>query len=589
MPPPIVAPELVASSATGVRWNVSALQQLAREDRVATALARCRAFERRYSGRIETLDAKTLRLALDELGELWAELGAPAGYVELRRSLNRRAADADACVSSLETAVDGALAALASFEDEWAKLPNHRADRLLRHHALAPYRYVLSVWRASVRTAEDDGSDTEGAVALYERALSSVCCRLAAREMPLAHVLARLRSSSAAARAAALASIASGLEPHLQGIADCLDTIVRGRVGREGMCGFERARAIASFEVGLEPALAEALVTEVERHREFAHHWFLRKARLLRLRLNAGDEHAPLGPIPRVPFERARIAVTTALQRVDPELSKIAAGFFDENRIDAEPRPEKSSMAFCLNLGSSVKPHVLLRYEDRLLDAFRLAHELGHGIHFELAAAAQPPLVQEPSLAAGEAAALFVQQLVADELASQERNLSTRRAAAAAAAELMIDALFRQAALARFELELHRVRARGQRLTPAFLGELWLDTYKRYLGSAVDVPPEFSCMWACSTQLFYIPFSSVGYVAAQTAALLLLQRMRDDASFGDEFVAFLRRGGADGPVEELAALGIDLADGLAVTRAVSELSQHLDPLDAESINGRGKA
>ena len=69
-----------------------------------------------------------------------------------------------------------------------------------------------------------------------------------------------------------------------------------------------------------------------------------------------------------------------------PELGRLAGGFFAERHVDAPVRPGKRGGAFCAAAAPSVFPYVLLNYTARRRDVLTLAHELGHGVHFALAA-----------------------------------------------------------------------------------------------------------------------------------------------------------------------------------------------------------
>jgi oligoendopeptidase F len=66
----------------------------------------------------------------------------------------------------------------------------------------------------------------------------------------------------------------------------------------------------------------------------------------------------------------------------------IARRFFDERWIDAPVRPGKSPGAFAHPTVPSAHPYVMLNYQGKTRDVMTLAHELGHGVHQVLAAAA---------------------------------------------------------------------------------------------------------------------------------------------------------------------------------------------------------
>jgi len=574
------------SSVAGARWDISGVEALAREACRSPLLERCRALSVRYAGRLDSLDAPELRSLLDELGVLWGELAAPAGYVELRVSLDAATAERDGLVALASAVVADATAALRSFDDQWLALPEESARRILRSPALASYRHVLGVRRrfashalgdaAERALASRDAAATDAWVALYDRTLASACGVLEGRELAVSELLGKLRAPDREVRAGALAAIATALRPQLVVLAHCLDALVSDRLAVDMLRGFRRPRDAIDLENELEPQLVDALLASLERRGAIARRWFREKARLLDSRLAIVDEYAPLGRAQPVPLAEARAAIVAALGQLEPELADVADSFFTDGRVDAEPRAEKASATFCVDLGLAAKPYVMVSYRDRFVDALRLAHEVGHGVHFELAARAQPPLVQEPSVAVAEVAATFVQHLVAEELVRRESDPDARRAMVATTLEFAVDALFCQTAVTRFEDAAYSVRASGETLTVERLGALWLECHRRYYGTSLDLPRDFSCFWACAGQLFRARYYGYAYVVAQVAALLLRRRMRIDSELGARFAAFLEQGGAADPIEQLATLGVDLARAGVADDAVRELRAMFD-------------
>src|SRR5437899_11289845 len=85
-------------------------------------------------------------------------------------------------------------------------------------------------------------------------------------------------------------------------------------------------------------------------------------------------------------FARAKRIVLECYSSFSPELGALARRFFEERRIDAPVRPAKRGGAFCASAVPSVYPYVMLNYTSRRRDVLTVAHELGHGVHFALAA-----------------------------------------------------------------------------------------------------------------------------------------------------------------------------------------------------------
>ena len=144
-------------------------------------------------------------------------------------------------------------------------------------------------------------------------------------------------------------------------------------------------------------------------------------------------------------------------QQRAPELGEIVRRSFDERWIDAPVRPGKRGGAFCAYTVPSVHPYVMLNFTAKRRDVLTLAHELGHGIHFALAAK-QGILQQHTPLTVAETASVFGEAIVFGRLLEAAETPESRLALLADAIEGAIATVFRQTAMNRFEHGVHTAR-----------------------------------------------------------------------------------------------------------------------------------
>jgi oligoendopeptidase F len=552
---------------TATRWDLSPLEAAGDgEEALARVLELCRSFHGRYAGRLASLDAATLRSLLDELGRLWDDLSSSSAYALLRSAENVLDEEAQEIAAKAELALAEADELLRFVEVEWLTVPDDRAKRLLEDPRLAPYRHLLHAKRrlrpyvlsaeAEQALASRDAAAEEAWVAHYDRTLASLRTTFDGRETTLGELLAQSRHPDRDVRAAALVSLQALLEPVLPTLAHCYDTLVADRIAVDELRGFDGPRASSDLENELPPRLVDAMLDAVERHFELGCQWLREKERLLGIRLSVADEHAPLDADRPVPFEEATTTIVETLDGLAPRLGRLARSLLAEGRIDAEPRAGKVGTGFCMTVSRREQPFILLNYRERLSDALRLAHEIGHATQFVLAAEAGTPLTLQPPLGLGEVAAFFTQLLVADALVDAEPDPDVRRAFAAVRLEASLD-VFRQVVLTRFEEKAYRLRAAGQPLSPARLSTLWLEASRRYYGACVDVPDAFGVSWAFVGHLVRARFYNCAYVFASLTSLLLRRLVAEQDDFGERYLTFLSRGGSADPLDQLAELGID--------------------------------
>ena len=193
-------------------------------------------------------------------------------------------------------------------------------------------------------------------------------------------------------------------------------------------------------------------------------------------------------------------------------------------------------------------------YTQKADDVRRLAHELGHGVHYALAGEAQDALTYEAPPVLAEIAATFTELLVASRLVDSEPDPAARRALVAANLESSLRAVFHAGAFHRFETTAYETRAAGEPLTADRLAELWLAAHEAYYGEALDLPAEYGHAWTAIPQFVEARFYVYSYVFSQLLALALHARREE---VGARFVEFLRYGGSIAPLEQLASLGFD--------------------------------
>ena len=559
-----------ASSAAGVRWDLAPLEPVGGLSApLREAVSRCSELRVRHEGRVGELDPSGLRSLLDELGALWNELSRLSAYASLRYSVAVAGEEEIELATTADLALAEAADLLRFVELEWLALPDDAVSAALDDDALAPYRYFLSSrrrFRPHVLSAPEeralgarDAAAEDAWIALYEQTVATAAIPFDDAELTIDELLARFRDPAREVRHRALAALAETLHERLPTIAHCYDSLVADRLAVDRVRGFRGPRAVRDLENDLPPAAVDRMLEAVEAAYPVAREWYARKEQLLGAPMTVADEHAPLGEAPQIPFSVAVATVVGVLDRLGHELGSVARGFVDDARIDAEPRPGKSGNALCLSVSQDRDPYLLLNYTDRLNDALKLGHELGHGVQFSLARRAQTPLTFEAPVALSEIPSTFTELLVADELVEREGDVELRRALLAERVEASFDAIFRQVVLTRYEQAAYELRTAGQPLLADRLCGLWLEANRAYYGSSIALPDDYAPAWAYVAHFFHGRFYNYSYAFAHLTSLLLRARLREEGeAFVRRYVAFLRKGGSEAPVRQLAELGVDL-------------------------------
>jgi oligoendopeptidase F len=243
-----------------------------------------------------------------------------------------------------------------------------------------------------------------------------------------------------------------------------------------------------------------------------------------------------------------------------PAAGGVVRRFFDENWIDAPPRPHKRGGAFCSYTVPSVHPYVLLNFTARRRDVLTIAHELGHGLH---AALAQPQGIfhQATPLTLAETASVFGETLVFERLLAEASDDDQRLGLLAERLDGAVATVFRQMAMNRFEHLVHTGRRREGELSVDRMNELWVETQSELFGDSVEITDGYRIWWSYIPHFINTPGYVYAYAYGQLLALSAYGRYREEGeSFVPRYLELLAAGGSRSPEELAAIVGIDLGD-----------------------------
>ncbi|HYD18957.1 MAG TPA: M3 family metallopeptidase [Patescibacteria group bacterium] len=266
---------------------------------------------------------------------------------------------------------------------------------------------------------------------------------------------------------------------------------------------------------------------------------------------------AQLGmPIPGAPkkaaeysFDEARRTILRAFKKFSPKFARIAQKFFDNKRIDAQPRPEKETGAFAMPTGPENFPYVFMSYTGDRDSLVTLGHELGHGVHQVLAEKTRGLFLSEMSTAVSETASIFAEMLVFEEMLAKEKDPAQRKILLKDKVEGMILNSMQQLSYYDFERKAHEARKKGE-LSVEDISDIWIQTQKEYFGPAVETDKYDRYYWMAVPHFFDTPFYVYSYSFAQNMVSGLYQVYKAaekegpeaKQEFVDNYIALLETG-----------------------------------------------
>jgi oligoendopeptidase F len=582
-------------------WNLEPLVDGQGQDGARTqlveALTRSQAFAARYAGKLEELDSAGLEQAMRELGEIQELVGRAGTYAGLRFSVNTADPAAGALMQEVQERGTEIETTLLFFELEWAALGDEQAEKLLdderlsfcahhlrnvrryREHLLSePEEKILaekavtgaSAWSrlfdeltSAIEVRLPGGEASEGAPAGSEEDGQGVAETATAPEtVALDVALSRLVLADRELRRSTAEAVTEALAPGLRTRAFLFNTLLADKATDDRLRRYPNWLAARNLSNEASDESVAALIEAVRARYELPRRWYRLKAKLLGIERLADYDRMAAVTEDEVSYSYAdaRELVLDCYSSFSPKLGEVAGGFFDGHYIDAPVRPAKRGGAFCASAVPSVHPYVMLNYTSRRRDVLTLAHELGHGVHFALAAK-QGVFHQGTPLTLAETASVFGETIVFGRLLEEDSSPSSRLALLAENIEGALATVFRQVAMNRFEELVHTARREQGELSVERFGELWFESQEEMFGDSVEITEGYRGWWS------YIPhfIGSPGYVYAyaygQLLALSVYQRYEQQ---GDDLVPryleLLAAGGSRSPQELGQIVGIDLAD-----------------------------
>ncbi len=562
-----------------VSWDLSPLvhgEGDAGADRLLDeAATRAHAFSEAYAGKVAELDAPTFVAAVREMQGI-SELAARAGnYAMLRFSIDTADPALGALLQRVQEKGTALETQLLFFELEWATLCDEHADALIAADGLDTARHFLRSarrYRPHLLTEPEEKILTEKSVSgasawgrLFSEHVSALQVSLPGEDEPLTldGALARLMSGDRDARRTAAESVTAALQPGVRTRAFIFNTLLHDKATDDRLRSFPNWLASRNLSNEASDESVQALLTAVRNRYELPRRWYRLKAQLLgidqladydRMAAVTQDDEDP------VEWEEAKELVLDSYASFTPELGDPARAFFDEHRIDAPPRPAKRGGAFAAYTVPSEHPYLMLNYTAKRRDVLVLAHEMGHGLHAELARP-RGILEQHTPLTLAETASVFGETLVFRRLLERASTPESRLSLLAESIEGSIATVFRQTAMNRFEELVHTSRRDEGELAVDRFNELWVQSQEEMLGDSVALTDGYAMWWSYVPHFISTPGYVYAYAYGQLLALSIYKRYVDEGeSFVPSYLKLLRAGGSHSPEELGAMVGIDLSD-----------------------------
>jgi oligoendopeptidase F len=489
------------------------------------------------------------------------------------------------------------------FELEWAAADDEHVARIIGDKRLDFCRHHLEQVRLErphlLSEAEEtvlaDKAQVGGAawVRLFDELTSAIEVNLPEEHggpgISLMEALSLLSHPNRSVRQQAAEGVTAGLRPGLRTRAYVFNTLLLDKSISDRQRGYKTWISSRNLANEASDDSVNALIAAVVSNYSLPQRWYRLKAQVLGIdKLADYDRMASVADTEQeFGWDEGVNIVRDAYNSFSPELADVVGRFLDEPWIDAPVRPGKRGGAFAAPVTPSHHPYVFLNWTGTSRDVATLAHELGHGAHFQLARK-QGIFHQSTPLTVAETASVFGETVTSSRLLTTLEDPTERFALLASTLEDSIATVFRQVAMNRFEDSCHKARRNEGELSVEQFGDLWAQSQHDMLGDSVEITEGYRSWWSYVPHFMGTPGYVYAYAYGQLLALSVYARYIEEGdAFVPAYLDLLRAGGSRSPEELGKIVGCDLADPDFWANGISIVEGQLDAAE-EAARAAGR-
>jgi len=588
---------------TSVAWDIGSILDGRSIDDLFDAAESSATELTELRGRVGTLNAGQLADAMHSIATVMDLLARAEYHPMLSFSTDTSDPARGAAMAHSQQRSTQINTMLIFFELEWAAADDEHVARIIgdkrldfcRHH-LEQVRlerpYLLS---EAEETVLADKAQVGGAawVRLFDELTSAIEVNLPEEHggpgISLMEALSLLSHPNRSVRQQAAEGVTAGLRPGLRTRAYVFNTLLLDKSISDRQRGYKTWISSRNLANEASDDSVNALIAAVVSNYSLPQRWYRLKAQVLGIdKLADYDRMASVADTEQeFGWDEGVNIVRDAYNSFSPELADVVGRFLDEPWIDAPVRPGKRGGAFAAPVTPSHHPYVFLNWTGTSRDVATLAHELGHGAHFQLARK-QGIFHQSTPLTVAETASVFGETVTSSRLLTTLEDPTERFALLASTLEDSIATVFRQVAMNRFEDSCHKARRNEGELSTEQFGDLWAQSQYDMLGDSVEITEGYRSWWSYVPHFMGTPGYVYAYAYGQLLALSVYARYIEEGdAFVPAYLDLLRAGGSRSPEELGRIVGCDLADPDFWANGISIVEGQLDAAE-EAARAAGR-
>ncbi|WP_134686629.1 oligoendopeptidase F [Brevibacillus migulae] len=368
---------------------------------------------------------------------------------------------------------------------------------------------------------------------------------------------------------------------HRNTIAATLASVVKRDVFYARTRKYESALKASLFADNIDQSVYDNLIETVREHLPLMHRYVSLRKKLFGVdELHMYDLYVPMVQEVEmeIPYEQAVSTIKEALKPLGDDYGKVLEEGFTSGWIDVYENEGKTSGAYSWG-AYTTHPYVLMNYQDNVNNMFTLAHEMGHALHSYYSNKNQPYTYADYRIFVAEVASTLNEALLMHHMLEKTTDKGERLYLINYYLEQFRGTLFRQTMFAEYEKLIHANSEKEVPLTADSLSEWYRELNVAYHGDEMIVDEQIDLEWARIPH-FYNNFYVYKYATGFSAATALSKQILEEGQPAVErYLAFLKSGGSDYPLNLLKKAGVDMTSPQPIRDALAVFKDLLDELE----------
>ena len=345
---------------------------------------------------------------------------------------------------------------------------------------------------------------------------------------------------------------------------------------------YRSARHAALDNNNIPESVYDNLVEAINEHLPLLHRYTALRKNVLNVdELHMYDLYVPLvkDVDMKVTYEEAQDYVLKSLTPLGKEYTSVIEEAFNNRWIDVVENRGKRSGAYSSG-AYGTNPFILLNWQNNVYDVYTLTHELGHSVHSYFTRKHQPYRYGNYSIFVAEVASTCNESLLSEYLLKNLDDEKERLYILNHILEGFRATVFRQTMFAEFEHDIHVRAQNGEPLTADRLTEIYYNLNKKYFGNEITVDEQIGLEWARIPH-FYYNYYVYQYATGYSAATSLAKQILEEGNTAVErYIAFLKAGSSDYPIEVLKKAGVDMTSKQPILEALKVFEEKLSEFES---------